>query len=356
MGCDSQYANNPSYFGPGTTPACGEPGSTTLAAIFEEANQGGCSPLTENSCSFGPNVWSLGTCNVETVLSGTLPGSAPATSTGDPHLALPHGGKADFRGEHKAIYNFLSAQKLALNVMTEQADFELYPANHSRHKDVHGSFITQAHIVARTRTGKMVRASFFASMVGENNAAWVNYTVDDSVVFKLGSKMDQVVDDVTLKTDYSSLHVTTPEFELVITPNNFQSLSWERNVFGLSHQLDVQIKPLVKEDKFAVAPHGIVGQGWDGDGKAIDGELDVYPHSGHFTTYAMAKGAIEGTPNDYRVPTAHATDFKFSRFGATAAQPRDVEKLVADGILNTPKTVAGANDVVGSTEYNFTMA
>ena len=40
-------------------------------------------------------------------------------SKGDPHLAFAHGGKADFRGKHGAIYCFLSTPGLALNVKTE---------------------------------------------------------------------------------------------------------------------------------------------------------------------------------------------------------------------------------------------
>ena len=111
----------------------------------------------------------------------------------------------------------------------------------------------------------------------------------------------------------------------------------------------MQIKPRVAESAFKLPPHGIVGQGWDGDGKAIDGEQDVFPESGEFTTYAMAGGAIEGVASDYKVAKPYDTNFKYSRFDAESAQPRDVAKLVAAGELNTPKTVYGA-DVVGSTE------
>jgi len=283
-----------------------------------------------------------------------------ATSSGDPHLALPHGGKADFRGEHKALFNFLSARNLSLNVMTEMADFELHEANHSRHKDVHGSFLTQAHIVARTSSGKTVRVSFWAGMIKEAwnnigeplNMGWANGTVDsESFVLAPGgvrraSVQDKQVDNVKLHMSYSSLHVVTPEFEIVVTPHAFRL---ERNVVGLHHRLDVQIKPRVAEAAFKVAPHGIVGQAWDGDGKAIDGEQDAFPKSGEFTTYSMAKGAIEGGPSDYKILTPYATDFKYSRFDATSAQPRAVAKLVAAGVLNAPKVVFDG-DTVGSTE------
>jgi len=142
------------------------------------------------------------------------------------------------------------------------------------------------------------------------------------------------------------VHVVTPEFEIVITPTHFRL---ERNVAGLHHRLDLKIKPRVAESTFAVPPHGIIGQAWDGDGKAIDGEQDAWPESGEFTTYAMAKGAIEGAPSDYKVATKYATDFKYSRFDATSAEPRNVAKLVAAGLLNAPKTVYGG-ETVGSTE------
>ena len=103
-------------------------------------------------------------------------------------------------------------------------------------------------------------------------------------------------------------------------------------------------------------PHGIIGQAWDGDGLAIDGETDAFPNMGEFTTYAMAKGAIEGTPNDYKVDKPYSTNFKYSRFDATSAAPRNVTKLVAAGELNAPKKVLLASeDFVGATEYNVEL-
>ena len=45
-------------------------------------------------------------------------GDACPTANGvrDPHLHFAHGGTADFRGRHNALYNFLSAPGIALNV------------------------------------------------------------------------------------------------------------------------------------------------------------------------------------------------------------------------------------------------
>ena len=98
-------------------------------------------------------------------------------------------------------------------------------------------------------------------------------------------------------------------------------------------------------------------QHWDGDGKAIDGEEDVFPYKGDFTTYAMAKGALEGEPTDYEMADKYATAFKFSRFDATSAKPRDVAKLVAAGVLNAPRTAAveEEGDFVGATERKMVL-
>ena len=134
--------------------------------------------------------------------------------------------------------------------------------------------------------------------------------------------MTKVVDDVSLHMDYSSLHVTTGEWDLAVTPQ-----AVERSVAGPVRRIDVQMTPRVAESQFSVPPHGMIGQSWDGDNKAVFGEEDEFPVRGEYTTSAMAEGAIEGVPTDYLMSSPYATDFKYSRFGLAHASPRDVSKL-----------------------------
>lgn len=77
-----------------------------------------------------------------------------------------------------------------------------------------------------------------------------------------------------------------------------------------------------------VAPHGLLGQTYDGDGIAVDGAMDDY-RGEHVVTTAMGEGAIEGTPSDYAVErvTPFSTLFTFSRFDAKSALPRDISQL-----------------------------
>lgn len=79
----------------------------------------------------------------------------------------------------------------------------------------------------------------------------------------------------------------------------------------------------------AVAPHGILGQGFDG--RHIEGAKDNYvpDANGLFRTSAQGEGAIEGRIEDYLIDPANpfATDFRFGRFDKSSAPPRDTRRL-----------------------------
>ena len=44
-------------------------------------------------------------------------------------------------------------------------------------------------------------------------------------------------------------------------------------------------------------------------------------------TSAQGEGAIEGTWEEYIMPSPFATDFKYGRFSAKVAPPRNIKKL-----------------------------
>jgi len=332
--------------------------------------QGSCQ-VRYHATTITPSFVSLTAYKAFTFPSASLLPAASSTGVGgDPHMLFPHGGKADYKGKNNTYYNFISAKFFSLNLLTLFAYFDLHDKNHPMHKRVNGSFTTEAHAVLQTNTSKMVRVSLVADTISKDgNMVFVNGSIDD-VPFKMGPNREKVIDNVKLTTGYSSLHVLNPEFDVTITPLNLLSSSregmwsnqsWgrslERNVTGTHHRLDLQVKLRVPEDQLKLPPHGILGQHWDGDGKAIDGEEDVFPYKGDFTTYAMAKGALEGEPTDYEMAGKYATAFKFSRFDATSAKPRDVAKLVAAGVLNAPRgaAVEEEGDFVGATERKMVL-
>jgi len=92
--------------------------------------------------------------------------------------------------------------------------------------------------------------------------------------------------------------------------------------------LDIKIVALYDADRDVVAPHGIIGQSWDGDDYKVDGNTDhSKAYATESTTAAQAEGAIEGNYLDYKVGSPFSVDFKYSRFAAVRAAPRNISAL-----------------------------
>lgn len=93
--------------------------------------------------------------------------------------------------------------------------------------------------------------------------------------------------------------------------------------------LNLHIEPLYDADSDVVAPHGLIGQSYDGDTQAVNGKVDDYSEE-VVTTEAMAEGAIEGHAPEYKMGSKFGTAFKYGRFDATRAAHRDVLKLLGE--------------------------
>ena len=105
----------------------------------------------------------------------------------------------------------------------------------------------------------------------------------------------------------------------------------------------VKVDTLYDADHDVVAPHGLIGQSYDGDDTGIDGAQDDYRNGGtEMSTSAQAEGAIEGTGADYKLASAFATNFKYSRFDAERAAPRDLSTLQGRRVPLVPGAGAGA--------------
>ena len=102
-------------------------------------------------------------------------------------------------------------------------------------------------------------------------------------------------------------------------------------------------------EKDSVAPHGLIGQSYDGDGEGIDGATDDYSGA-EMTTKAMAEGAIEGEASEYKMTHKFSTRFKYSRFGQSAAAPRDTSKLTGKRVRGKAAHASASPDVVPSAD------
>jgi len=271
-----------------------------------------------------------------------------ASSYGDPHLNLAHGARADFRGRHGGIFNFLSASSLSVNVRIVNSSFALRVPPYANRIMVHGTMISEVYVVGRTAENRGFRLTYAANPTIGHGPPTVTATCTPHAT-RDGEKPRPVLPGSTAACDELKVNMATrvqtpgglppDEHDISGATMTFTAPDWRltvapRPVFwvesGTHQRLDLLIDLQSPEDKLPTMPHGIIGQSWDGDGLAVDGQLDAYPttEGAVFTTYAMAEGALEGSASDYEVAAPFDTQFKFSRFGTSGAAARDKARLV----------------------------
>ena len=147
---------------------------------------------------------------------------------------------------------------------------------------------------------------------------WLNLALDEKLF---------IIGDVKVALSSAApveLVVSNPHWEYKIAPATYRLVDG-----GRRNRVDVSTTPLTDPLGAPAAPHGLIGQGYDG--LLIEGKKDSYTadENGVFVTSAQGEGAIEGVVSDYFIDPKDpfSTVFKFSRFGKAKAAPRDVSQL-----------------------------
>jgi len=255
------------------------------------------------------------------------------SATRDPHLTFAHGGRADLKGEHNTWYNMLSAKNTSVNVLFQHDDF------HNPMKLVHGSKMGRISMVVRTAlTGQLVTIDFNATLAPRQRATVRTNDgerfVDHTSPFHL-ENLDIAFREKKMPGNLGhsiAMAITTGKWKVEAYGKHYPNAGANPG----KALLNVLISATYDADHDVVAPHGIIGQSYDGDSIAVDGAQDNYS-TPVVTTAAMAEGAIEGKASDYKMPGPFATEFKFSRFDATQAKPRDVTKLTGKKVYVGPR-------------------
>jgi len=236
----------------------------------------------------------------------------------DPHFTFAHGARADIRGEPEAVFNLLSHRNVSMNVKFEKADF------HWNKRTVHGTRLSAAYWMLRTLAGKEVTVSVDAlnSTAAHKAPGRLAVVKEGGVVVPFSEDQPFVSGNVAVKMTGRKVTVTNGVWEMSahVSPFPFAQLNKGQVL------LNVAMKPLLDVEKDNVAPHGLIGQSWDGDEVDFDGAMDT-DRNEETTTRAQGEGAIEGSLDEYKMGGAHATAFKYTRFDARQAKPRDTSKL-----------------------------
>jgi len=238
------------------------------------------------------------------------------------------------------VYNLLSARNLSFNALFKYADF------HLPHRLVHGSHMESVYVTARTfcepsackgwsGRSRLLHIEFNATKgMHKTHFALVREQGLPAVqVDSKGLRIDNVFVQLREHQKATSLFVNTGLWKLTAVSKNFPNPD-ENPGKMLLH---VGVEALYEADADPVAPHGLIGQSYDGDSIAVDGKQDDYRNADDImSTEAQAEGAIEGTGADYVMSSApFATEFKFSRFNAVKADHRDVAALAGKKHVRT---------------------
>jgi len=281
-------------------------------------------------------------------IAGTLSDSCtpPVTSpvvlgggsvTGDPHFTGAHGDAFAFRGGNRTVYALHSSRHLQVNARFVPATFVLGgKCTYCSQKTVHGSFVKSAFFAALTSTNLTVRVAYHADTPSRASIAVDAEGIEgippaEMSVSKYASDAatPRTVDEVTVelaRRHKREACVVVSNLEYTIKAVS-RFIGWA-DLNKYMKRLDISIEARKDSSKLEVAPHGLIGQTFDGDGMAVDGAVDDYS-TNIVVTKAMGEGAIEGAAEDYEIDATdpYSSKFKYSRFHATRASPRNVAAL-----------------------------
>jgi hypothetical protein len=247
------------------------------------------------------------------------------------HLQHPGGGRFDVRGPFDgAMLNMLQTSNLSVNARFTFSSFTLAPEDPRAEavRQVNGSHLTAVYVLLAL-PGATVEIEY--DCVARPYKPLVRATIDGQVPLEwtLTTASEPLVlgtVSVTMrKAQPVELVAATTDWRILAKPALYRTASGARKM-----RADVSVAALTDPLAARVAPHGLLGQGFDG--LHIDGKRDEYlpNEKGGFVTTAQGEGAIEGVVRDYVVASPFATGFTFGRFGKLAAPPRNTSKL------NTP--------------------
>ena len=158
------------------------------------------------------------------------------------------------------------------------------------------------------------------------SAVFIKLAIGGAELARYRAPLSLTLGNVSITLADHTATITTPEWSVSAKSRYRAGIQRGTSCATGKCHLEITMKPRIDVDSSKVAPHGLLGQLYDGDDLAIVGKTDVYKGA-EMTTEAMGEGAIEGVAADYQVADKFATNFTYSRFGKSEAPPRNVSAL-----------------------------
>ena len=138
---------------------------------------------------------------------------------------------------------------------------------------VEGSYMTAGFAAIKTNAGRLLHIGFDATRAVFVNVAVVNGT--EPTAYKAPFSM--TLDDVSVALADRVVTITTPEWILALSSKFKAGIVAAGNTCADGKCfLEVKSSPRVDVATLKVAPHGLIGQTYDGDGVGVIGKTDDY--------------------------------------------------------------------------------
>jgi hypothetical protein len=270
-------------------------------------------------------------------------------SEADPHFTGAEGGKFDFKGVHKKVYNLLSTSNMTINARITHDTFFSQPEANASEILVHGSYFTEAFVNMAIGTNRSMKIAYKAGIKQTSVLVIIDSRPHSLGVDSMLSISGKDSNDHSFTISSTKMFNPSVKPSATIVKHVKLPIEGERKLMLDNGEWTIEIKsmyyPLREKngdkqrlDFFLeprslslgkVAPHGLLGQTFDADNIAIDGARDQYGAEKVVTTKAMGEGAIEGVAKDYEIIShdPYSPTFKFSRWNLIEAAPRDISKL-----------------------------
>jgi len=217
--------------------------------------------------------------------SATAQPCTASGATGDPHVSGAHNDKYDFKGRHNTIYNLLSAAYVTVNALFRHKD---YKEAGPKHRLVKGSYMTEGYVAARTAAGRMVSIEYDAA-----RAVLVKIGVNGTEPTAYKAPFSMTLDDVSVALEKRVVTIKTPDWIIGLSSKMNQGMVGAGTTCadGMCF-LEAKMSPLVDVATLQVAPHGLIGQTYDGDGVGVIGKTDDYKTRDNTVTARASHTAV----------------------------------------------------------------
>ena len=168
------------------------------------------------------------------------------------------GGYFDFMGKNMTVYNLLSTNNVSVNALFKHTD---YNDAGSKKRLIHGSFMTAAYVATKASDGRILQIEYDAT-----RAVLLPIKIDGAAPTVHQAPASMSVGNVDISLKDRTMTIITSAWVVTASSKMKKGILRGNSCATGKCFLNIVIVPVTDVGHAAVAPHGLLGQAYDGDG------------------------------------------------------------------------------------------